>query len=321
MDWFLDILVAVLLRLVVFPEPEAYMRRIFGEELGLARSINFTESGITMTNILGQSPKTRVPDWNNDGYPHAYVPKRTVPWYGNILDREPDPVLSKVEFGAGEIPEELLNRDKTKHTERKVSALIDLPLWDRAKWGAILYLWPAEMDSEPWMALGFENGEAARAIFKEWRTKFGDIDEEDRIRVSMLTGVDRFNPNYYSVIVGSNLIQSKPRFKNFVSVSRIHRMKPSTSKNLSEFANRFGRIGTYRLMPAEINLGTGKHKPYVNLAIQKRQVRISPAWQVEEHDPDGVGIFPDDKPIIPEGVCDAPVLRLIERKNKRAKQF
>jgi hypothetical protein len=319
-DWFLDILALLLTRLVMLPEPDAYMKRIFGEESGLARSVNFTESGITMANILGQNPKTRIPDWNIDHDPRAYLPKRTVSWHGGIFARKPDTVRSELKIGVGEIPEEVLDRGNTKHTERRVSALIDMPLWDRAKWKGVLYIWPVESDLEPWMALGFEDGVAARAIFTAWRAKFGEIDNEDRIRISILTGVDRLNPHHYSVVVGSNLVESEngPRIKHFVSVSRIHRVEPSTSRNLTGFASRFETTGTYRLMPGLIDFKNGKSQPYPDLAIQKRQIRICPAWQIEEHDPDGVGIFPDDKPIIPEGVLDPPVLKLLERKHKRA---
>jgi hypothetical protein len=322
-DWFLDILAMVLARLVMIPEPEAYMRRIFGEESGLARSVNFTESGITMANILGHNPKTRIPDWNTEHDSRAYVPRRTVAWHGGLFAQKPDTVKAELNIGVGEIPEELLDREKTKHTERRVSALIDLPLWDRAKWKGVLYIWPIEMDFEPWMALGFEDGAAAKAIFTGWRAKLGNIDKEDRIRLSILTGVDRYNPNHYSVVVGSNLLESErgPRVKYFVSVCRIHRMEPSTSRNLTAFVNRFERIGTYRLMPAQLDLRTGKCEPYPDLAIQKRKIRISPAWEIGEHDPDGVGISPHDKPIIPDGVQDPPVLKLLARKNKRSKQF
>jgi hypothetical protein len=320
-DWFLDILAIVLTRLVMLPEPDAYMNRIFGEESGLARSVNFTESGITMANILGQSPKTRIPDWNIDHNPRAYLPKRTVSWHGGIFARKPDTVRSELKVGVGEIPEEVLERGNTKHTERRVSALIDMPLWDRAKWKGVLYIWPLELGLEPWMALGFEDDVAARAIFAGWRAKFGEIDIEDRIRISMLTGVDRLNPNHYSVIVGSNLVESEngPRIKHFVSVSRIHRVEPTTSRNLTGFASRFEKVGTYRLMPGLIDLKNGKSRPYPDLSIQKRQIRICPAWQIEEHDPDGVGIFPDDTPIIPEGVSDPPILKLLARKRARTK--
>jgi hypothetical protein len=307
----------------MIPEPAAYMTRIFGEESGLARSVNFTESGVAMANILGHNPKARVPDWNVDHDPRAYVPSRAVVWHGGLFTSKPDAVRTELSIGVGEIPDELFDLGKTKHTERRVLALIDLPLWNKAKWKAVLYIWPVEMDLEPWMALGFEDGAAAKSIFQGWRAKLGGIDEQERIRISILTGVDRTNPSHYTVVVGSNLLESErnPRVSHFVSVSRIHRMEPSTSRNLTAFINRFERIGTYRLMPAQIDVSTGKCNPYPDLAIQKRQIKISPAWKIEEHDPDGVGILPADKPIIPEGITDAPVLKVLERKNKRTKQF
>ena len=318
-DWFLDILSVVIARLVMIPQPEAYMKRIFGEESGLARSVNFTESGITMENILGRDPKTRIPDWHAEGDPRAYIPRRTVPWHGGLFAQEADTVKGELSIGVGDIPEGLLDRERTKHTERKVLALIDMPLWDKARWRGVLYVWPREVDFEPWMALGFEDGAVAKAIFRGWRAKLGDVDRDDRIRISILTGVDRSNPNHYTVVVGSNFLESErgPQVTHFVSVSRIHRMEPSTSRNLTAFVSRFERIGTYRLMPAQIDLRAGKSEPYPDLAIQKHKIRISPAWTVEEHDPDGVGILPHDKPIIPDGVSDAPVLKVLARKNRR----
>jgi hypothetical protein len=199
--------------------------------------------------------------------------------------------------------------------------LIDLQLWDRARWKAVLYIWPIDANGEPWIAIAFENGEAGKAIFKAWRAKLGNIDEEERLRVSIITGVDRSNPHHYSVVVGSNLLESErgPKIKQFVTVSRIHRMTPSTSKNLAGFVERFERIGTYRLMPAQVDIKTGEYCPFPELAIQKCQMRICPAWKIAEHDPDGIGIFPDDKPVIPEGVVDPPVLKRLERKNRRTK--
>jgi len=96
-------------------------------------------------------------------------------------------------------------------------------------------------------------------------------------------------------------------------------MEPSTLNNLTTFANRYERIGTYRLMPADMNLNTGEYKVHRELAIQKRQNRICPAWQIGEHDPEGVGIFPNDEPIVPDGIEDPPVLRLLERKMGKQK--
>ncbi|HXZ81414.1 MAG TPA: hypothetical protein VEG30_15910, partial [Terriglobales bacterium] len=74
-------------------DPDAYMRRVFGEESGLARSVNFTESAITMSNLLGQSPKARIPDWNAAYDFRAYLPKRTAVWHGGSFTHKPEAVI------------------------------------------------------------------------------------------------------------------------------------------------------------------------------------------------------------------------------------
>ena len=51
----------------------------------------------------------------------------------------------------------------------------------------------------------------------------------------------------------------------------------------------------------------------------KKELVIRPAWQVEEPDPDPdvVGIYLDDKIIIPEEIKDPPILRTMEQMKKR----
>lgn len=314
-DWFLRILVTVLTKLVMVPEPDDYMNRIFGEESGLARSLNFSESAITMANLLGRDPKTTIPDWNNDYSPKAYIPVRTTTWHGGLYSQAQESVRSELNPGVGEIPEEL-RRENSKHTQRRVASLIDMPLWNAAKWKGVIYIMSHEMDAEPWMAFGFEDDAAGKSIFERWRARLGSNDKENRLRVSILTGVDRANPHAYSVVVGSNLIE-REGVKIFVSVSRVHRMEPSTSANLTGFRNRFERAGAYQLMPGYIDVKNHTYRPYPELAIQKRELRISPAWQIGEHDPDGCGVFESDSPIIPSDVSDPPILKVLQRKRRR----
>ena len=40
----------------------------------------------------------------------------------------------------------------------------------------------------PVLALGFKNPEAANQIFEEWRNIFGVVDEENRLRIAIITG-------------------------------------------------------------------------------------------------------------------------------------
>ena len=286
-DWFLGILSVVLTKLVMLPDPSAYMERIFGEESGLARSVNFSESSIAISNLLGRDPKARIPDWNTDHNPQAYVSKRTTTWHDGEFSQRQETIVSEPKLGVGDVPEELLRRENAKHTERKVASLIDLPLWDKAKWKGAIYILSYELDEESWMAFGFQNDAAGRSIFEGWRARLGITDKEGRIRLSILTGIDRNNPHAYSIVVGSNLVE-RAGVRSYVSVSRIHRMEPSHSINLDRFRQRFQRVGTYRLMPGYIDVSNQRYRPHPDLAVQKSDIRICPAWQIQEHDPDAI---------------------------------
>jgi len=69
-------------------------------------------------------------------------------------------------------------------------------------------------------------------------------------------------------------------------------------------------------MPGYIDIRSQQYRPHPDLAIRKSEIRICPAWQIQEHDPDGVGIFDNDDPIIPADVSEPPVLKLLQRKRK-----
>ena len=56
-----------------------------------------------------------------------------------------------------------------------------------------------------------------------------------------------------------------------------------------------------------------------DLTILKRPLVVRPAWQIGEHDPDFVALAPDDDPIIPPDVIDAPVLSALKRMRDRKK--
>lgn len=77
-----------------------------------------------------------------------------------------------------------------------------MTFWDRAKWNGLLYIWSADPDEEPFLALGFEDGDTGRRIFRELIQKLGPKDERDQLRISIITDVSREFSNKYAVIVG-----------------------------------------------------------------------------------------------------------------------
>jgi hypothetical protein len=126
-DWFFRVLTSVLVKLVLISSPESYLKRVFGEEAGLGRALNFTESAVTMANVLGRQPKTRLSDWNMEGSPKAYFPKKETLWHGDLYSEKPEDPRVEPLPGVGDIPGDLINQT-AKHTERRVASVIDIPV-------------------------------------------------------------------------------------------------------------------------------------------------------------------------------------------------
>jgi len=83
---------------------------------------------------------------------------------------------------------------------------------------------------------------------------------------------------------------------------------------LKMFQERFARTGKFRLMPAHWTKEQAPSTLYNTTTITKSSIRIVPAWQLGDNDLDSAAIGPEDDPIIPATIADAPVLRLLERR-------
>ncbi len=322
-SWIQDLITRIAGHIVFIEDPESFARKIFGEEQGLARAINFSDSTIPIENILGPSPRLRIAEWQKFSDSKKFPPRRNVRWDDGI--RKPPHVElandKELKFAGGPPPKELFEADRIKHRDRAVYSLINIGLWDRAGWRGILYLFSPELDRLPLIALAFSNAEAAQAIFKGWREKLGEVDKTDMLRFSILTGIDERHPFSYKAVLGINppFVKAEAHVKEFVLGARILRMDPQSSKNLDAFLVRYNRLGRYTLLPAVYSDDTEKSKVFPDLWIGKEKLRVVPAWQIGEHDQDSMAIEPNDDPIIPSGVDDAPVLRLLMKKRAKVK--
>jgi hypothetical protein len=203
-----------------------------------------------------------------------------------------------------------------EHRNVRLVSLINLPLWDKARWTATVYIIFEDPKQPPLMALGFTDAQAGKAIFGEWHEKIGRIDRDEILRLSIITGIDQNKPFSYKVVMGVNL-ELRDSATEFVIInSRINRMDPPDHKNLSNFLERYKNIGWYVLMPAEMKNGMPHSDPFWNYGISIRKLAIRPAWQIGEHDLDAVALEENDEPIIPDGIDDPPVLRLLKRRRR-----
>jgi hypothetical protein len=314
-NWFLNAIAQLVSQIITTGDLDGYLERVFGKELGLSRALNFTETSVPVSNILGTSPKLRLADWNNDGKPAAYLTRRIVPWHDGLPSDQPPSTRSAPVRGSGRPPEELLDRSSLKHSSRRVSSLINMALWDRAKWSGVMYVWSADPEEEPFLSLGFKDGDAGRAIFRELIERLGTEDEQDRLRISIITGVSKAFPGKYAVLVGSNVPHEEESLtaREIISITRVHFMDNTNPMNLKIFQERFARTNRFRLLPGQLPSEVRSGVLFNDLVIWKNSIRIAPAWQVGENDPDFAAISPNDDPIIPAEVEDAPVLRLLDR--------
>ena len=311
MDWLQDSLVQIMSRMFVVKDVQTWLEKIAAHERGFSRALTFGDVLTLNSNVFGANPQLCLTGWLEPSDQNWAV-LRDEHWRVKMTaspagDNEP---TAPPKFGVGPPPENLIDLTRLKHSERRVLSPIDIPLWDRAKWRATLFAWMP--DSLPILAFAFEDGRTGQAIFKGWRKRWGDKDEDDELRLAIITGLSKKNPSEYAIVVGPNLRHVKGlETKTFVFVSRINRMTPTNSTNLDTFLALYQRAGAFLLAPAE--LGISGPIPFLQFTIAKRHLQLRQAWEIGENDPDASVLQDDDDPIIPAGVEDPPVKRAIEQ--------
>lgn len=173
---------------------------------------------------------------------------------------------------------------------------IDVDLWNKAKWGAIVVA--CYPDKPPTLGIAFENEQAAVSIFKGWHQQYGTNDEYEEIRISIIEGdIDGEDPGY-SVHIGTDPDAAFKKFKDqgqdfdrdlLFLVSRIHRMTPSPdSKNLKMFKKAYKQFKSYYLAPAVISPDKQRFKPMFDLGIFKSKIHFRDVSEIKDDDMDFV---------------------------------
>lgn len=169
------------------------------------------------------------------------------------------------------------------HREIRVRSVIDVHLWDRAKWIGAAYgdIGP---HAPPWFGLMFTDGEAGARIFERWRERFGNVDADEEIYIGFIRKFSAEQPTHYGIIITSNL-QVDGRLS--MVASRMHTMLPTSDVNLNRFLTAYRLSGSYLLMPA-IYDGSGTPAFRHDLSIMKRALSVRDAVDVTATDIESV---------------------------------
>ncbi|OUS37254.1 hypothetical protein A9Q94_06535 [Rhodobacterales bacterium 56_14_T64] len=200
------------------------------------------------------------------------------------------------------------------HSDYEVSSIINTHLWDKAGWQGLLYAHQGPLSQNPpIIGLIFTDRTMAEAIFRGWVDLIGSIDNDEIIRFALLRGIDKNNVHHYRTHISKNhesIPENSNQDRMFMSMSRLHTMKPSNSTNLDGFLELYHRIGAFYLIPAVMS-SSGNPEMLTDLAILKRGLVVRDAWQVGRHDEDVIAVKNPQEVIIPDGVVDAPCLEIL----------
>ncbi len=205
---------------------------------------------------MGDKPKFRLSDWESQAKSERFELRRSVAWNHNLRQPRAEGFIDFSEFHKGEPSAPLFGVDSLKHNDYKIFSLINIPLWDKAGWSGIVYSWST--DAIPLLALGFKDINAGLEIFREWHNKLGPIDEEEQLRITILTVIDKHHPANYRV--------------------------------------SYNHFGKYVLLPGQFASDLAKVKLF-DYGIIKRELRICEAWQLGSTDRDVHMIHEGDNPI------------------------
>jgi hypothetical protein len=309
-----------MLYIAVVDDFKAYMERIAGEERAFARALYYSEISVIQENVFGSSPKVLVRDWRPAGRARHYPLLRSHEWNDGVsitqipLPDDKDQKAPDAESGPGTFLKK--KAEQETHAERKIISIIDIPLWDKASWRAAFYFFDPRTAPLPVLCLGFQCKDAAEKIFSSWRKEFGTHDRDNKIRVSIIRGIQRTNRAAYRVFVGSNFQPEANSSSIITFIGRHQTMTPTTTENLDGFLKIVAGAKSYLLAPAHFVSETKLPDIGLGLAIQKEELVIRQAWEIGLNDIDAPAFLADDDPVIPPEVENPPINELLDLINK-----
>jgi hypothetical protein len=302
---------------------EGSLNRLLSEERAQDRAALSARSVLSLSNILTDAPKYQIDSWIEGADKSGAALRRTelAPALAGSTEAEASPEVKGFKFPSSrnELPPELSGVDAVRHSDIRTVSLINVPLWDRAKWKGMGFTLNGETPPIPGLVFAFGDMEAGVKIFRGWRKRVGPVDTDDRIGVTIIRGVDRNNPAHYRVVIGLNersLNQDSAGATFFTLVYRIQEMTPVDTKNLDQFIQHYEKAGRYMLAAAQIGARPESGLlPYAgDLEIEKSHLNIVDAWRIGEGDPIRIVLVEDDDPVIPADVKDPPISKWFKKK-------
>jgi len=276
------------------------------EEDAFSRALTFSVSAIPFE-LIFTKPFGKLEFWNDKVTKSFLILEDKFLEQTKMSESKEQPKIGETV----DIPEEIDFSNKG-HKDHMALSVIDVDLWNKAKWGGMAYGYIFGLP--PIMGVMFKDIDAGKKIFQRWRDRFGAIDRDDEIRITIIQGISASNPAYYKFVISSEIPPAAMlRGKTISSVSRYIVMTPSSDQNLSLFLMHYAEHKYFGISPAFTDPRTGQANIIDRLAIGKAKFYFRQAWEIGPHDPECVAISLDDDIYIPADVTDPPITKTLER--------
>lgn len=300
----------------IFKDYKKQLEKLLVTDDALNRSIEFTLSIFVVDDLFGQKRQT-LDKWMDDSNVDFPLIREQelfdkFPTAANQVEDVNDKDY-QVKYG---LPEDH-NFESVNHQNIKMGKIINISLWDQAKWKGVMFLHASDPNTPPILAPLFSNIEYGALIFHKWIEEIGKNDNENKIKVGIIKGIDKNNPFHYKIIFTEDIAQTLPDLEKgyFILPSRIHIMEPNNNTNLTNFIEHIKMTNfNYYLAPAFFNPKVTNYDVQYENLIKKNKIEIKDAWEVGEDSWLSHAITIDDDPIIPASVKNPPIIRLMNLK-------
>lgn len=204
---------------------------------------------------------------------------------------------SKVHFGP---PPDGIDFSKVGHNAIHVSEVIYAPLWDQAGWLGVSVMSDIDFRYPPIVGLVFNNQQGIK-IFQKWINE----DKSKKIRIGIITGINKKNPLWYRVIIGDDPDESSsvnPSAKMiFAVINRLHTMEANNKENIEILKESLENNKEFILCPilkTELGLSPNNLREDLFIKMNVNQIELKDVSEIKEEDFFLTnGLMPSDEPV------------------------
>ncbi len=228
---------------------------------------------------------------------YKYIREKSVFQHNKVEEKNNEDKEQIKTLHYGELPEGVA-LSKIHHDKIKISDIIYIPLWDKAKWKGLFVLSDEEFDNTPLVGLVFEEAEGLN-IFRKWKEE----SKTDKISIGIITGIDKNSPYWYRIIIGDGTLDSYTNkdgdFTIINNICRLHTMQAKNDFNIKLLKQAVTKHKTYKFLPVLIkDLETQNLRTELSFIKKIESIIIKDISEIDENDIFLIyGLTPFDIPV------------------------